>query len=62
MIQEAEKISDVQLCYDRVADEYARRIYGELEHKPLDRQLLTRFAESVRNTGMVCDLGCGPDM
>lgn len=60
MIQEAEKISDVQLCYDRVADEYARRIYGELEHKPLDRQLLTRFAESVRNTGMVCDLGCGP--
>jgi ubiquinone/menaquinone biosynthesis C-methylase UbiE len=58
MIQE--KISDVRGCYDLVADEYARRIYGELEHKPLDRQLLSRFAESVRGMGVTCDLGCGP--
>jgi ubiquinone/menaquinone biosynthesis C-methylase UbiE len=58
MIQE--KISDVQSSYDRVADEYARRIYAELRHKPLDRQLLDRFAESVRNAGVACDLGCGP--
>lgn len=55
-----EKVRDVQACYDRVADEYARRIYGELEHKPLDRQLLDRFAESVRDLGLACDLGCGP--
>ena len=60
MIQETEKIRDVQLGYDRVADEYARHLYGELEHKPLDRQLLSRFAESVRNEGIACDLGCGP--
>ena len=55
-----EKISDVQSGYDLVAEEYARRIYDELQHKPLDCRLLERFAESVRNTGLACDLGCGP--
>lgn len=55
-----EKISDVQAGYDRVADEYARRIAGELQHKPLDCQLLDRFGESVRDSGLTCDLGCGP--
>jgi ubiquinone/menaquinone biosynthesis C-methylase UbiE len=58
MIQE--KISDVSTCYDLVADEYARRIYDELRHKPFDRRLLDRLAESVRHSGVVCDLGCGP--
>jgi SAM-dependent methyltransferase len=51
---------DVQGSYDRVAAEYARRISGELEHKPLDRQLLDRFAAGVQGLGPVCDLGCGP--
>ncbi len=55
-----QKISDVASGYDLVADEYARRISEELQHKPLDRQLLDRFAESVRNGGVACDLGCGP--
>ena len=55
-----EKISDVRQSYDLVAEEYARRIFGELEHKPLDRKLLDRFAESVRGGGTTCDLGCGP--
>ncbi len=55
-----EKISDVQSGYDLVADEYARRIYDELQHKPLDCRLLDRFAESVRGAGVACDLGCGP--
>jgi 2-polyprenyl-3-methyl-5-hydroxy-6-metoxy-1,4-benzoquinol methylase len=48
------------ISYNRLADEYVRRIYGELEHKPLDRQLLDRFAVRVKGTGSVCDLGCGP--
>ena len=52
--------NDVQDSYDRVAAEYARRIFGELEQKPLDRQLLDRFAERVQGLGPVCDLGCGP--
>jgi SAM-dependent methyltransferase len=55
-----QKTSEVQSSYDRVADEYARHIYDELQHKPLDRQLLDRFAQRVRGRGMVCDLGCGP--
>src|SRR3984957_9098188 len=55
-----EKINDVQSGYDLVADEYARRISDELRHKALDCRLLDRFAESVRNSGIACALGCGP--
>jgi SAM-dependent methyltransferase len=57
---EYQKIADVQHSYDRVADEYVRRIYDELQHKPLDRQLLEQFALRVHGLGPVCDLGCGP--
>ena len=46
--------------YSRVAEEYATRIFAELQHKPLDRQLLNRLAERTRGRGLVCDLGCGP--
>jgi SAM-dependent methyltransferase len=52
--------SDLRASYDRVSDEYVRRIFGELEHKPLDRQLLERLAKEVDGLGPVCDLGCGP--
>jgi ubiquinone/menaquinone biosynthesis C-methylase UbiE len=55
-----QKASEVQSSYDRVADEYVRHIYDELRHKPLDRHLLDRFADRIRGSGMVCDLGCGP--
>lgn len=55
-----EKTSDVQAGYDRVAVEYARRMFDELQHKPLDCRLLDRFALSVRRAGIACDLGCGP--
>ena len=50
----------VQSTYDILAEEYARRIYDELQHKPFDRDLLNRFAASIREGGLVCDLGCGP--
>lgn len=50
----------VRESYDRVADEYARRIFNELLHKPLDRELLNRFAAAVVANGQVCDMGCGP--
>jgi SAM-dependent methyltransferase len=43
-----------------VADEYVLRIFDELQHKPLDRQLLDRFAAGVRDVGPACDMGCGP--
>jgi ubiquinone/menaquinone biosynthesis C-methylase UbiE len=50
----------VRASYNRIADEYARRIFHELEHKPFDRQQLDRFAAEVRGRGEVCDMGCGP--
>lgn len=46
--------------YDRIADEYALRIFNELQHKALDRELLNRFAGELAGRGQVCDLGCGP--
>lgn len=43
---------NVQSClqdtYDRVADEYVRRIFHELDDKPFDREILSRFARRVR--------------
>lgn len=46
--------------YDRLAEEYTRRIFQELQSKPLDRELLDRFAAEVIGRGEVCDMGCGP--
>ena len=46
--------------YDKLADEYAAHLFAELKHKPLDRELLNRFALDVRARGEVCDMGCGP--
>jgi SAM-dependent methyltransferase len=54
------QIAGLRASYDIIAGEYAKRIYDELKDKPLDRQLLDRFASRVRGPGMVCDLGCGP--
>jgi len=57
---DAQRERDLQDGYNRVAGEYAARIYEELAHKPLDRALLDRLADRVRGAGLVCDLGCGP--
>ncbi len=53
-------IRSIRESYDRLADEYARRIFHELQHKPLDQELLDRFAAAVAGHGEVCDMGCGP--
>ena len=55
-----EKTEQLQQSYDRLAEEYARRIFYELAGKPLDRALLDRFAARVKDIGPVCDIGCGP--
>lgn len=47
-----------QASYDQVAAAYSKHISGELEHKPLERDLLANFAAEV--DGRICDLGCGP--
>lgn len=49
----------IRESYDRIADDYAREIYGELQHKPLDREILNRFAAETEG-GQLCDIGCGP--
>ena len=51
---------NTQSSYDRVAEEYARRVYGELAGKPLDRKLLDWLIEKVGERGMIADIGCGP--
>jgi hypothetical protein len=37
--------------YNRIAAEYARRLFRELEGKPSDRELLPRFAADVKGRG-----------
>jgi len=54
-----DRFSGLQDSYDRIAEEYCRRIFDELAHKPLDRQLLQRLANTVKS-GPICDVGCGP--
>ena len=53
-------MNEVEKTYDTFADEYVRRIYHELEGKPLDRELLERFVKSIPEGGTICDLGYGP--
>jgi SAM-dependent methyltransferase len=52
--------NSIRESYDRLAEEYTRRIADELRHKPLDRELLDRFAKLTTGRGEVCDMGCGP--
>jgi SAM-dependent methyltransferase len=49
-------------AYDAVAVLYAELARNELDAHPLDRALLTAFAEHVRGSGggPVAELGCGP--
>jgi SAM-dependent methyltransferase len=51
---------DIRDSYDSAARAYAEHLAGELAHKPLDRHLLSRFAEETRGRGLVADFGCGP--
>jgi SAM-dependent methyltransferase len=54
------KPSTLRDSYDMMADEFARRFMDEYDHKPIDREVLDRFAQRVVGKGKVCDLGCGP--
>lgn len=59
-LQPSTRPSGIRASYDVIADEYARRIYGELKDKPFDREWLKKFAGRIRGSGWTCDLGCGP--
>jgi hypothetical protein len=52
----------IRESYDRIADEYARRIYNELQHKPFDRDLLDRFAAEAAGRGRYVTWAADPVM
>lgn len=52
--------SELEASYDRVAEQYGREFFEELERKPFDRDLLDQFAVTLRDQGRVCEIGCGP--
>ncbi|MEO3757833.1 class I SAM-dependent methyltransferase [Mycobacterium sp. B14F4] len=45
--------------YDAVAAAYNAAFADKLDAKPLDRALLTAFAD-LAGPGLICDIGCGP--
>jgi len=59
---EPERWADPTATYDEVASAYAAAFGRELDHKPFDRDVLTRFAATspASDRHPVCDLGCGP--
>lgn len=54
------RVEQVREDYDRIAGEYARRMFHELDGKPKDREWLLRFASLAGDGGVICDMGCGP--
>ena len=54
-------VEDIR-AYDAVAVTYAEQFGDSLRDRPLDRAILTAFADVVRaeGNGQVADLGCGP--
>ncbi|MEO7309603.1 MAG: class I SAM-dependent methyltransferase [Chitinophagaceae bacterium] len=47
-------------CYNKTAQAYADKFGDELDHKHLDRILLSAFAAENGAKGKMIDLGCGP--
>ncbi|MFI7640865.1 class I SAM-dependent DNA methyltransferase [Nonomuraea sp. NPDC049400] len=48
--------------YDAIATDYAELFREELAGKPLDRAMFAAFAELVRGSGPVADVGSGPGL
>ncbi|WP_157420326.1 class I SAM-dependent methyltransferase, partial [Actinomadura kijaniata] len=59
---ESSSLGATRAAYDAVATLYAELFRDSVEGHPLDRALVTAFAEHVWATGggPVADLGCGP--
>ncbi|WP_411149708.1 class I SAM-dependent methyltransferase [Streptomyces sp. A30] len=53
-------LTDTRTFYDAIAEDYFTRFHDVLAKTPLDRAVLTGFAELVGAGGEVADLGCGP--
>jgi ubiquinone/menaquinone biosynthesis C-methylase UbiE len=57
MGQDSNKIANV---YDSLAKEYAEAFFGEHEKKPMDCEMLRRFALEIGDRLPIWDFGCGP--
>ncbi|WP_030677375.1 class I SAM-dependent DNA methyltransferase [Streptomyces sp. NRRL B-1347] len=59
---EPQTLQTTRESYDAVATTYAELFQDSLRERPLERALLSAFAELVRahGDGQVADLGCGP--
>jgi len=55
----ASNVAAVKAAYDAVANAYDRKFSDELDHKPLDRALLSAVCEMMGH-GTLADVGCGP--
>lgn len=49
----------IEKAYDALAAELAREFADEHEKKPMDREMLRRFAREIGSRAPVWDLGCG---
>ncbi|HTF12495.1 MAG TPA: class I SAM-dependent methyltransferase [Asanoa sp.] len=56
---EPDFVTSTRASYDTLAADYAARFATDLRQRPLERALLTWFAELVGD-GPVLDVGCGP--
>ncbi|MFI9030993.1 class I SAM-dependent DNA methyltransferase [Streptomyces sp. NPDC053560] len=59
---ELQTLRDTRESYDAIAQTYVELFQDSLRDRPLERALLSAFAELVRadGDGAVADLGCGP--
>jgi ubiquinone/menaquinone biosynthesis C-methylase UbiE len=51
---------DVVAAYSRIANQYSKEFFNELDSKPLDRKLYDLFAERIPVNGTCLEIGCGP--
>ncbi|MFG1702944.1 hypothetical protein ACFLIM_07105 [Nonomuraea sp. M3C6] len=57
---EPDFLRTTRASYDAMASDYAEFFHDELAGKPLDRAMFAAFAELVRSSGPVADVGSGP--
>jgi ubiquinone/menaquinone biosynthesis C-methylase UbiE len=53
-------LSRIESTYDAIAEEWAKEFAGEHEKKPMDQEILRRFAQKIGSKQPVWDFGCGP--
>ena len=52
--------NSIRAAYDHAAQEYAKRLWHELDGKPFDRLMLRWFAERVPASETILEVGAGP--